>query len=822
MSDDKTKYTDLIRQLIPINELPQDIQNQVINSASLIKVKKNGFVFKQGERDNFSYYLLDGEIEMHANGQVHNSIVGGTDRARYAMAQLQPRQFSGKAKVASTVMQVARDSLDRLLILHQEKSQDSGITDGDVVVAEMEVSELDDDENVDWMTRMLQSEIFSKMPTANIHQLFALLDPVSFNKGDVVIRQGEAGEDYYIIQEGRCEVTRKPSADGKDVKLAELRAGDSFGEEALLAETNRNATITMVTDGVLMRLSKENFINLIKNPTLDSIPFEEARLKVESGAAKWLDVRFKNEHEKSAIEPSENIPLNILRMEMDKLDRATNYIVYCDTGGRSSTAAFLLAGRGFDVSFLKGGLVNSPGAADPSEVTNVPKPEQAVPPSGGDKKPKAAPARKKEKVETGTDDEKLDPGIKASVLDVEITQTNMKLEEVNKRQQEGMNEPETQAHIKAQKKLEAERAKLEAAKQAAEEEVRKLRQQEEEKLKRMQAEAEKRMQDEKKKLEEIYSRNAEEVEKLERLNQEAEEKARQERERIAKQEEAAQMNRGEAERIKKELEESRRALEEQARKQKLEQEEMAKKIQGIARKKLDEERKKMAQEYARNNEELEKAKRERAAAEAARVAAKKEAEKVISEYKAQHDRVRAEEEERLKAERLKLEEEQRKIQETLQEIQKARDEAEAIKQAAAAEVNTLKEKQKQEGVTNDETVQSSLKEELKQAEAKLNKAKLSIAQTQQQTVKIQQAKRVNAAELAKQTAEEEELRKQLAADLESFKEELDEQEKEYANAKTQMEHMRRIKERAAEAKKAAEDADSDLLSDIAGQLGGAD
>lgn len=820
MSVDKAKYTNRIRQLIPINELPQDIQNQVINNATLVKIKKNGFVFKQGDRDNFSFYLLEGEIELQANKQVHSTIVGGTDRARYAMAQLQPRQFSGKAKDVSIVMKVARDSLDRLLILHQEKSHDDWGKGGEVVVSEMEVGELDDDENVDWMTRMLQSEIFSKMPTANIHQLFALLEPVNFSKGDVVIKQGEPGEDYYIIQEGRCEVTRKPNPDSKDVKLAELRAGDSFGEEALLAETTRNATITMLTDGVLMRLSKENFINLIRNPTLHAIPFGEARLKVESGAAKWLDVRFKNEHEKSAIKPSMNIPLNVLRMEMDKLDKGGYYIVYCDTGGRSSSAAFLLAGRGFDVSYLKGGLVNSPGAADPSEVTNVPKPEKAETPAAA--QPKARPEAGKKSAAAGSDEDNLDPGVKASVLDVELTQTNIKLQEVAKQQHDRTDVTARSAQIQAQKKLEAERAKLEAAKKAAEDEVRKLRLQEEEKFNHMKSEAEKRLHEEKKKLEEIYSRNVEEVEKLERLKQDAEEKAQLERERLEKQERESSINHNEAERIRKELEESRRALEEQARKQKLEQEEMARKIQTIARKKLEEERKKMAEQYARNNEELDQARRERAAAEAARVAARKEAEKLISEYQAEHDRVRAEEEERLRAERRKLEEEQRKIQETLQEIQKAREEAESIKQAAMSEVNALKEKQKQQAVTQNDVTQNSLKEELKQAEARLNKAKLSIAQSQQQSVKIQEAKRVNAAELAKQTAEEEALNSQLAEDLESFKEELDEQEKEYASARTQMEHMRRIKERADAAKRAAEDANSDLLSDIASQLGRSD
>ena len=315
MAEDKNKYANLIRKLIPINELTADLQDQIIKEASLLTVRKKGTLFKQGARDNYSYYLLDGAIELQANKQVHNTIVSGTDQARYPMAQLQPRQFTGISRDNSVILRLSRDSLDRLLILNQEKSNGDDLG-GSISVAEVEVSELDDGEDVDWMSRLLQSDIFAKMPTANIHQLFALLEPVDYSAGDVVVKQGDPGEEFYIIQEGRCQVTRQPAAGGKELKLAELRIGDSFGEEALIAETTRNATVSMITDGTLMRLNKQSFIELIRNPTLHAISYEEAEKKVKKGEAKWLDVRYKNEHERQSIDGSENIPLNMLRMQV--------------------------------------------------------------------------------------------------------------------------------------------------------------------------------------------------------------------------------------------------------------------------------------------------------------------------------------------------------------------------------------------------------------------------------------------------------------------------------------------------------------------------
>ncbi len=870
MSDEKQNYAELIRNLIPINELPPLTQNEFINKAGLIKVKKGKFVFKQGDRDEFSYYLLEGEIALIANDSQHNLISAGADRARYAMAQLQPRQFSARANVNSVVLQINRNSLDKLLVMQDQKKPESNAVE-ELVSTDIEVSDIGEEEDVDWMTRMLQSELFSRMPMTSIQGLFALLEPVELKAGDVVIKQGEPGEDYYIIASGACQVSRKPPSGGKDINLAVLKAGDSFGEEALITETVRNATVSMLTDGTVMKLSKDNFIELIKKPALQSIKYEEAAKKVASGSTAWLDVRYKNEHDASGIAGSINIPSNILRTQMDKLDRSKHYIVYCDTGGRSSTAVFLLLEEGFEASYLEGGLMHNTLAARKSEVSAPPVVTSAKAPAPTPPPPES-------------EEEDDDPDVRASVLEADLARTNMQLESIEKIRKEtvaAMSEQDMQAEI--ERRLKAERAQIEAAKREAEEEAKRLRQFEEEKIRRMREEAEKRMREEKVKLEQVYSRNAEEMEKLERMRQEATEQLRRQKAQLDLEAEQARRNMEEAERIRKELEQSResikaealekqreleqsresikaealvkqkeqdamqkkiqeevmqkmadahklreeveearRRLEAESEKKRQEQQQMELQIQAKAREKLEVERRKLAEEFSRAQEEMEKAKREQAAAGAARKAAKEEAEKIIAEFKQKHDIDRKAEEERLRAERVKLEQEQRKLQEAQLAITKARAEAEAARRAAQDEAGKLHARHAALDAEKDRLSRMKIEAEIAAAEVKLKQADREIEQAEMAEVETAAASQVNENDLMKQGLLEEELSKQLAEDLQEFRVEQDEQEKKFATIASQMEHMRRIKGKAEAAKQAVKNANSSLLDEIAAQLGGGD
>ena len=96
--EESAKYGDLIRTLVPVSDLSPQLQNKLISLATILAFKKKEFVFKQGDMDDYAFYLLAGQIELLADNHVQSTIVSGTDSARYAMARLQPRQFSARAK----------------------------------------------------------------------------------------------------------------------------------------------------------------------------------------------------------------------------------------------------------------------------------------------------------------------------------------------------------------------------------------------------------------------------------------------------------------------------------------------------------------------------------------------------------------------------------------------------------------------------------------------------------------------------------------------------------------------------------------------------
>jgi CRP-like cAMP-binding protein len=810
MSGNKEQLLEQIKNLVPISELENQYQAQIVERSEVNKYRKGKYIFKQGDQDNFSFYLLDGQIEMLANGQLHNVIESGTDRARYAMAQLQPRQFSARAKTAAIVLQIDRKALDHMMVL-AEKDKADEITEDAGMAIEVDEVDLSESDEVDWVTQMLQSELFSHMPSANIHQLFALLEPIEMKAGDVVINQGDPGEFYYIIQEGHCVVTRKPTPEGKDIKLAELKVGDNFGEEALISEATRNATVTMLTDGILMQLNKENFLELIKKPTIKSVNYEQAEKLVNDGAV-WLDVRFQNEHQEANIEGSVNIPLNMLRMQMDKLDKDKKYVVNCDTDARSSTAAFLLAEYGFDACYLEGGLIKTPEAFS-KKTQEESEPISKTP----DKKEEKAVKQAAVVPDEQTDDE-IDPEIRVQAINAELVRTNLDIRE-SKENRQALDTAQAKVQEEGQKKLLKEREKLEAEKKAAEAEVKRKMEEGEEKLERLKQEAKKRLLEEKEQLESIYAKNTEEMEKLQKIRQESEEQIKREKEKLEKESEEAKQNLEEAKRLKKDIEISRRNLEKEALKKSKQQEEMEKRIQAEAKAKLEEERRKLADQYERNSKEFEELQQEKAAAEAARKAAKEEAEKIIEEYKLEHERTRAEEEAKLQAERMKLEEEAKKIQDSIQEIKRAKREAEEARKAAQEEAERLRVKQ--EDTTEPKETRDSLKTEIEAVEKRLAQANRDLEDAQHAEKVTESAKEENEQDLARKKEEEEALQAQLAADVAAFEDEHKESET-VTRVQSQQEHMKRIMERAKAAEEEAKGAADDLLADISSQLGGKD
>ena len=112
---------------------------------------------------------------------------------------------------------------------------------------------------------------------------------------------------------------RKTRKNPEGVTLARLGVGDNFGEEALISGGKRNASIIMLTDGVLMSLSKTDFLELMNEPLLNWVNYSEAK-EIANGQGIWVDVRLPAEFQSQHLDGSVNIPLPLLRSKVEKLE----------------------------------------------------------------------------------------------------------------------------------------------------------------------------------------------------------------------------------------------------------------------------------------------------------------------------------------------------------------------------------------------------------------------------------------------------------------------------------------------------------------------
>lgn len=201
------------------------------------------------------------------------------------------------------------------------------------------------------LDKIRQTELFKDVPPQNLQEMYGRMETVGVSKGDVVIKEGDEGDYYYLLAVGTATVTRKAQA------VAALTGPTGFGEEALISNAKRNATITMTSDGVLMRLSKDTFNDHVKEPLVTWFSHVEAQEKIASGW-KWIDVRYATEAHQSRLHAAIELPMEELRARMAGLDKGLSYICYCENGRQSSTAAFLLRQHGFKVGVLRGGLLS--------------------------------------------------------------------------------------------------------------------------------------------------------------------------------------------------------------------------------------------------------------------------------------------------------------------------------------------------------------------------------------------------------------------------------------------------------------------------------
>lgn len=337
---------DNFSQLVPINALRRHNCERLHARSRTYGIKAGDTLFTINSRDADAIYLVEGTISLRqADDTEVSRVSAGSEAARHRIDQRNPHSVTARAETDVRYVRVDSALLDVLLTSDQTGTFEVVEIDGDGDAADG-----------DWMAAMLQNRLFQRLAPEKLQSMFMRMESLDVNPGDMIIRQDDPGDYFYVLVRGRCGIFRNMPGRPHPLKVAELHPGACFGEDALISDAPRNATVVMLEAGALMRLAKADFQELLARAIVTPLDGVAARSQVAAGRAQWIDVRMPNEFSNQHLEGALNIPLFMLRAKLATLNKQQAYIVYCDGGKRSMVAAFVLQRHGFDAQFLANGL----------------------------------------------------------------------------------------------------------------------------------------------------------------------------------------------------------------------------------------------------------------------------------------------------------------------------------------------------------------------------------------------------------------------------------------------------------------------------------
>ncbi len=173
----------------------------------------------------------------------------------------------------------------------------------------------------DWERRFMGSPLLQRLDAGIWQQLLSALAERPFEEGERLVAEGSAAHDFFVLKSGHAAVLRRGRT------IAHLGPGDFFGEDALLLNGRRNATVAATRAGSILRLPKDRFVTLL----VDNL----VRFVQSPGEGECIDV-------------GEEGALARLREQIPSLDPARRYHIVGGELRERALATFILTHKGFD------------------------------------------------------------------------------------------------------------------------------------------------------------------------------------------------------------------------------------------------------------------------------------------------------------------------------------------------------------------------------------------------------------------------------------------------------------------------------------------
>lgn len=224
-----------IAKNVLFSHLDENEKKDIFDAMFPVKCNIGDVIIKQGDDGDNFYVIETGEVEIFVNETYVGSLSDGASFGELALIYGTPRAATIKAKGVVSLWGIDRNSYRRVLM-------------GNII-----------------RKRKQHKEFLSKIPLLeNLDEWEILtvadsLEPANFNQNDVIISQGDPGEDFYIIVEGEAKVFKKNSDAEEAVEVCKLGSSDYFGEIALIFSQPRAATVQAITALKCVKLDRARF-----------------------------------------------------------------------------------------------------------------------------------------------------------------------------------------------------------------------------------------------------------------------------------------------------------------------------------------------------------------------------------------------------------------------------------------------------------------------------------------------------------------------------------------------------------------------------------
>jgi len=248
------EFEALLAQRHFYDPFPPSAVHDLLAGLRYVRVREGERVIRQGDHGSELYLVLAGRLSVeleHDDGtRTHvDDIEEGSVAGEMALLTGLPRSASVYAAQACDLARLSRADFERLAGRHPEALNEFLRR----ILPRLRRTQL-----VGVLT-----ELFGELPDAARRDLEHRLEWVQLDGGRVLFREGDAGDDVYIVINGRLRVVAT-DVEGRERALEEVGRGQAVGEVSLLTGEPRSATVYAVRDSDLLRLSRAAFEELAR------------------------------------------------------------------------------------------------------------------------------------------------------------------------------------------------------------------------------------------------------------------------------------------------------------------------------------------------------------------------------------------------------------------------------------------------------------------------------------------------------------------------------------------------------------------------------